>query len=169
MDDAGNNETLQKIELPAGWTFAALVAGLALGWALSSSSAAGPVLAVAGPVGTIWLRALQMTIIPLVAALLVAGIARMVATARAGAMARRTLLTIAGVLAAGALLAALAMPLLLEIFPIPGTAEAALMAIPEVRSALERGRKIEAIRHVREATGMGLKEAKQLVERNWRR
>jgi len=128
MDDAGNNETLQKIELPAGWTFAALVAGLALGWALSSSSAAGPVLAVAGPVGTIWLRALQMTIIPLVAALLVAGIARMVATARAGAMARRTLLTIAGVLAAGALLAALAMPLLLEIFPIPGTAEAALMA-----------------------------------------
>jgi|GEM_PF-1595687 len=51
----------------------------------------------------------------------------------------------------------------------PPSAEAALMAIPEVRSALERGRKIEAIRHVREATGMGLKEAKQLVERNWRR
>jgi hypothetical protein len=50
-----------------------------------------PVLAVAGPVGSLWLRALQMTIIPLVAALLVTGIARMVATARAGAMARRTL------------------------------------------------------------------------------
>ena len=53
------------------------------------------------PVGTIWLRALQMTIVPLVAALLVTGIAQMVATARAGPMARRTLLTFFAVLAAG--------------------------------------------------------------------
>lgn len=112
--------------LPAGKTFAALAAGLLIGWALSGTAVIEPVLAVASPVGTIWLRALQMTIIPLVAALLVTGIAQTIATARAGAMARRTLLTFVAVLAGGAVFAALAMPALLDLFPIPGSAEAAL-------------------------------------------
>lgn len=112
--------------LPAGKTFAALAAGLLIGWALSGTGVIEPVLAVASPVGTIWLRALQMTIIPLVAALLVTGIAQTIATARAGAMARRTLLTFVAVLAGGAVFAALAMPALLDLFPIPGSAEAAL-------------------------------------------
>jgi hypothetical protein len=43
--------------------------------------------------------------------------------------------------------------------------EAAVLAVPEVRTAIEGGRKIEAIRLVREHTGLGLKEAKELVER----
>src|SRR5690606_24989709 len=101
------------IKMPAGWTFAALLAGLAIGWALSGTTAAETVGAVAAPVGTIWLRGLQMTIVPLVAALLVTGIVRMVATARAGAMARRTLLSILAILAAGTAFAAVAMPPLL--------------------------------------------------------
>jgi Na+/H+-dicarboxylate symporter len=118
------------IRLPAGWTFAALLAGLALGWALSSGPAAGSAAAIAGPVGTIWLRGLQMTIVPLVAALLVTGIVRTVATARAGPMARRTLLLFLAVLASSTLFAAFAMPALLEAFPIPGRAAAALAARP---------------------------------------
>src|SRR5690606_7855402 len=89
-----------QIKMPAGLTFAALLAGLAAGWALSNTAAADTVAAVASPVGTIWLRGLQMTIVPLVAALLVTGIVRMVATAQAGKMARRTLLTILAILAA---------------------------------------------------------------------
>ncbi|HEY6817008.1 MAG TPA: cation:dicarboxylase symporter family transporter [Croceibacterium sp.] len=121
-------QTSRPLNLPTGWTFAALAGGLALGWLLAGSTAIEPVLAVAGPVGSLWLRALQMTIIPLVAALLVTGIARMVATASAGAMARRTLLWFFAVLASGTLLAALATPALLEAFPIPGTAAAALAA-----------------------------------------
>ena len=112
MNTSGTAETTRPLNLPTGWTFAALAAGLA----------------VAEPVGTLWLRALQMTIIPLVAALLVTGIARMVATARAGAMARRTLLWFLAVLASGTLLAALATPALLEAFPIPGAAAEALAA-----------------------------------------
>lgn len=116
------------IRLPAGWTFAALVAGLALGWALSGGPIAATAAAVAGPVGTIWLRALQMTIVPLVAALLVTGIVRTVATARAGPLARRTLLLFAAVLTIGTLFAAFAMPALLEAFPIPGRAAATLAA-----------------------------------------
>ena len=40
----------------------------------------------------------------------------------------------------------------------------ALLADPEIRAALEAGNKIEAIKRVRERTGLGLKEAKDLVE-----
>ena len=119
--------SVTQIKMPAGWTFAALLAGLAVGWAFSSTATADTVAAVASPVGTIWLRGLQMTIVPLVAALLVTGIVRMVATAQAGKMARRTLLTILAILAAGTVLAAVAMPALLETFPIPGREAAALV------------------------------------------
>ncbi|HLV06551.1 MAG TPA: cation:dicarboxylase symporter family transporter [Croceibacterium sp.] len=117
---------MTQIRMPAGWTFAALLAGLAIGWVLSGSLVADKVGAIASPIGTIWLRGLQMTIVPLVAALLVTGIVRMVATAQAGAMARRTLLTILAILASGTVLAAFAMPALLEAFPIPGREAAAL-------------------------------------------
>src|SRR5690606_32191681 len=125
---SGNTDAIASIRLPAGWTFAALLAGLALGWALAGSAAAEPALAVARPIGTVWLRALQMTIVPLVAALLVTGTAQIVAAARAGPMARRTLLAFLAVLAGGALLAAVAMPPLLERFPIPARAASALSA-----------------------------------------
>jgi len=117
-----------QIKLPAGWTLTALIAGLALGWGLSGAPAEATAAALAGPVGTVWLRALQMTIVPLVAALLVTGISRMIATARAGPVARRALAMIFTVLAAGTLLAAFGTPALLEAFPIPGRAAEALAA-----------------------------------------
>ena len=119
---------MTQIRLPAGWTFAALIAGLALGFALSGQPAESTAAAIAGPVGTVWLRALQMTIVPLVAALLVNGIAQMIATARAGPVARRTLLTFFVILASGTVFAAFAMPAMLEAFPIPGRAAVALAA-----------------------------------------
>ena len=119
---------MTDIRLPAGWTFAALLAGLALGWALSGSPVESSAAAVAGPIGSVWLRGLQMTIVPLVAALLVTGIVQMVTTARAGPVARRTLLTFFLVLASGTVFAAFAMPALLEAIPIPGRAAAALAA-----------------------------------------
>lgn len=77
-------------------------------------------------VGTLWLRALQMTIIPLVAALLVLGIAQMAEAARAGAAARKFLPLVFGVLITGGLFTAVFMPLLLEFAPIPVAAEAFL-------------------------------------------
>lgn len=119
-------DALAQIRLPAGWTFAALIAGLAMGWALSDGPAAAGFGAVARPIGSVWLRGLQMTIVPLVAALLITGIAQMVATASAGPMARRTLLTFFAVLAVGTAFAAVAMPALLEALPIPGRAAATL-------------------------------------------
>ena len=126
MSAAAPAVTPPQIRLPAGWTLAALVCGLAAGWALSGSAIEESLLAVAQPVGVIWLRGLQMTIVPLVAALLVLGIARMIETARAGAMARRTLLAFFAVLGAGTIFAAIATPALLRAFPVPGQAAAAL-------------------------------------------
>ncbi|HEU4650724.1 MAG TPA: cation:dicarboxylase symporter family transporter [Croceibacterium sp.] len=128
MATTGNADAVVQIRLPAGWTFASLLGGLGLGWALSGVAAGETVAAIARPVGTIWLRGLQMTIVPLVAALLVTGIARMVTTARAGPMAQRTLLAFVAVLTVGTLFAAFATPVLLEAFPIPGRAAAALAA-----------------------------------------
>ena len=49
--------------------------------------------------------------------------------------------------------------------PDPTIDESALLAAPEIRAAIAAGRKIEAIKLVREQSGLGLKEAKELVER----
>jgi len=118
--------SLPTINLPVAATFAALAAGLALGWLIGETSAEAPILAITGPVGSLWLRALQMTIIPLVVSLLVTGIAAMVATARAGPMARRTLTVMVAVLAISTVFAAFAMPLLLELVPVPPSAVGAI-------------------------------------------
>lgn len=130
MAAAGSGEGFQALKLPVWWTFGGLAAGLALGMAMAGTDLIDPVLGVTETLGALWLRALQMTIIPLVAALLVTGISRLVETASAGAMARRTLLAFIAVLAGGTLVAAVAMPLLLDAFPIPGAAGVALAIDP---------------------------------------
>ena len=120
----------EMLKLPVWWTFGGLAVGLVLGILLGGTAIEGAVLPITETVGNLWLRALQMTIIPLVAALLVTGISRMVETASAGQMARRTLLTIFAVLACGTAFSAIATPLLLDAFPIPVSAGQALAVSP---------------------------------------
>jgi ribosomal protein L7/L12 len=48
---------------------------------------------------------------------------------------------------------------------MPAADEAALLARPEIAEPLAAGRKLEAIKAVRKASGLGLKEAKELVEK----
>jgi Na+/H+-dicarboxylate symporter len=117
---------LMAIRLPVWWTFGGLVAGLLLGWVLAESSVIAPLLTVTEPLGALWLRALQMTIIPLVAALLVVGIAQMVRAASAGRVARHMLLLIFAVLVFSGTSTAILMPLLLDAFPIPAGASSLL-------------------------------------------
>jgi Na+/H+-dicarboxylate symporter len=119
---------MPEIRVPAGLTFLGLALGIGSGWLLSGTPAAGPVLAVAGPIGKLWLQALTMTILPLVAALLFNGVVETVAAARAGAMARRTLGLIFGILFASATLGGVLTPLLLRLSPIPANAAEALGA-----------------------------------------
>lgn len=127
---------LAPIRLPVVWTFGALLAGLLAGTLLADSALIGPLLEWTRPVGSLWLRALQMTIIPLVAALLVLGIAQLVAAASAGAAARRMLLLVFAVLVASGVVAAAVLPLLLEIAPIPASASAFLADTPQEAQAV---------------------------------
>ena len=138
---------LPDVRVPAAWTLGGLAAGLALGIVLAGTAAADPMLSVAQPLGRLWLRALQMTIIPLVAGLLVTGIGEAVAAARAGSMAWRTIALFALVLVAGTLASALLMPLLLEAFPLPQAAGAALrQAVPGSATAVpQAGAFIESL------------------------
>ena len=117
-------------QIPAGWTFAALTVGLGGGLVLAflSPGSLPAVLAVAGPTGDLWLRALQGTIVPLVAALIFTGVFQTVRTASAGGMARRSLGWFLAVLAFGAGVALSVPTLLLRLVPVPASAATALRA-----------------------------------------
>ena len=112
----------------AYWALAALVAGLALG-ALADGAAPGvktSTLGVAGFVGTLWLNALKMTVIPLVVALLVVGIAKSREAAMAGRIAGRSVLWIVILCSASAVFGAVAIVTLTQLFPLPRDTAAAL-------------------------------------------
>ena len=135
---------LLSIRLPVWWTFGGLVAGLVAGLMLADSMLLGQIERPVALVGTLWLRALQMTIIPLVAALLVLGISQMAQAARAGATARRMLAIMLAALVFSGVVSALFMPMLLGAFPIPDSASAMLVAgdgsaqqVPEIWAFLE--------------------------------
>lgn len=108
----------------------ALAGGLACGIALAAGwpGAVPSIVLVTQPIGTAWLNGLQMTVIPLVFALLVTGIAATAEAARSGALAARAIVVILVVMASSALLAAVLTPLLLEAYPLPAAPAAALRA-----------------------------------------
>jgi proton glutamate symport protein len=106
----------------------ALVAGLLLGfaawrWTPDFASAAAN---IADPIGNLWLNGLRMTIVPLVVALLVTGIAQTAEAARAGAIAGRALAWIVFLMTSSAILGAILTPLFLSIAPMPAESAAAL-------------------------------------------
>ncbi|RIA37920.1 Na+/H+-dicarboxylate symporter [Hephaestia caeni] len=106
----------------------ALAIGLAAGIALAAIRPARVpgAIAIAQPIGTAWLNGLQMTIVPLVVALIVTGIAASAEAARAGRLTARALVTFVALLWAASALAALVTPVLLDLFPIPRGAAAGL-------------------------------------------
>jgi len=122
---------LVSIRLPVALTFAALVGGLLAGIAGGLLGAPAWLGDIAGLVGGLWLRALQMTIIPLVAALLVLGLTQMIYAARVGTAARRMIAIMVAVQLAGGAFASVAMPALLRAFPVPQGAGAFLAQTPE--------------------------------------
>jgi Na+/H+-dicarboxylate symporter len=129
INDPSSPSALPPIaQVPALWTFAALTAGLLGGLALAFAApqALPAVLGVVEPVGDLWLRALKATIVPLVAALLFTGIVQTVATAQAGAMARRSLGAFLAFLAFSAAMPMVVTPALLALLPIPGGSGSAL-------------------------------------------
>ena len=108
----------------------ALIAGLILG-ALTAGVGDGwrePAVRAASTVGGMWLDALKMTVVPLIVALLVTGIVSGAGHAKAGGIARRSLIWFVIILSASAVFGALVTPLLLQLFPLPQAAAEALRA-----------------------------------------
>lgn len=103
---------------------AALLLGIALG-VLFDTGHEG-ITEAADVIGTLWLNGLRMTVVPLVVALLVTGIAQTAAAARAGKLAFRAVLTMITILWCSATMAAFVTPALLSAFPMPVEAGAAL-------------------------------------------
>ena len=112
------------------WILAGLIAGLTFGALLQAAHPAwaAPLTGLAQTVGGVWLDALRMTIIPLVFSLLVVGVAQTAGAVRAGGLAGKALIAFAGLLLLSTLIAALATPALLGIWPVPTAAAEALRA-----------------------------------------
>ncbi len=118
---------------------AALAAGLLLG-ILTADLAWAPMAAeLVEPIGQIWLRGLTMTIVPLVVALLVTGIAESAAAARGSKVAGRSFVLMVIILWLSAIFAAFFVPLMLHLFPMGPKAAGALS------SALTTAKPVETV------------------------
>jgi proton glutamate symport protein len=109
----------------------ALIVGLIIG--IIVAAAGGKPLvdastAIVEPIGGLWLDGLRMTIIPLVVALLVTGIASAAKAARAGRLAARSVVLFLVILWISSASAVLLMPLFFEAWPLPAESAASLRA-----------------------------------------
>ncbi|MCX7586089.1 dicarboxylate/amino acid:cation symporter [Phenylobacterium sp. 58.2.17] len=104
----------------------ALAAGLTVGAAMAGHPAIEKIIAIADPVGGLWLDALRMTIVPLVFSLLVVGVSAAAGTAAAGGTAARALGLFGVLLTASAVFSALAVSGVLAAWPAPQAAVAGL-------------------------------------------
>jgi proton glutamate symport protein len=104
---------------PTARVLAGLLSGALLGIVLTAvqPALARDVASVAQPVGDLWLNALQMTVVPLVVALVVLGVASTSDAAVSGRTARRAILVFLVLLGAGAAFAAVFAPLQLSLLP----------------------------------------------------
>ena len=114
----------------AYWALAALVMGLTLGAFADGFPAQfrGGALAVASFVGTLWLNALKMTVIPLVVALLVTGIAKSAEAAQAGRIAGRSVVWIVIICTVSAVFGAVVTLLITALFPLARATAAGLQS-----------------------------------------
>lgn len=110
------------------------VIGLVLAW--SDTSLATKVAAMVQPIGKLWLNALQMTVVPLVLALVIIGVTTASDTASSGRTARRALLVFVILLSFGSFFTALAAPALLSLVPRDPALAQALSGPTEAAAAV---------------------------------
>jgi proton glutamate symport protein len=105
-----------------------LAAGLAVGALVAAfaKTAVPLLLQFAQPIGTAWLNGLQMTVVPLVVALVITGVAATAEAANAGRLAARAILYFVVTVFVTGTIGALVTPLLLDLAPIPQSAAASL-------------------------------------------
>jgi len=105
-----------------------LVAGAIIGLCLAwyDADLAVQVADVTQPIGRLWLNGLQMTVVPLVLALVIVGVNTASDAAASGRVARRSIMVFIVLLTGGALLTAALAPALLSLVPHDPTLAAAL-------------------------------------------
>jgi len=126
VEASGETAKFPEIKVPAALTFAGLVLGFVAGMMLQGSESFAGFLAYAELAGKVWLRLLQITILPLVVGLVYTGISQTLAAAGGGKLAKRAVRMFFLVLLASGAMSALLVPVLLELFPIPPGAVAQL-------------------------------------------
>ncbi|MFZ9395721.1 MAG: dicarboxylate/amino acid:cation symporter [Erythrobacter sp.] len=126
MSDAAGPSAFPEIRVPALLTFAGLVLGITIGIAVQGNAAVAGWVNAAERIGDLWLTVLKLTILPLVIGLVFTGISQTLAAAGGGALARRAVLLFLVLLLASGTMSGLLVPALLELFPIPARAAAAL-------------------------------------------
>ena len=124
VDNTGsmaNPPTTPSRRRDAALVLAALVVGLGLGAAARASGVDGLVRAASGieVVGTMWINAIRMTVIPLVAALTVAAVATSGDAASLGRVGGWAVAVFTGLLLMGGFVAMLAAPLSIDRLEIP--------------------------------------------------
>lgn len=115
-----------------------LAGGLAAGFALAAAGVHpdGIVVTAADTIGGLWIAALRMTILPLVFALVVTGVASRVEASSAGGIARLSFGVFAVILLTGAAIVGIVVPFLLTLWPTSPEAAAT------IRQALLSGTKM---------------------------
>ncbi len=111
-----------RLNTPPVRLLGALALGLVGGAAANGSGYEADLLAVAQPVGRLWLNALTMTVVPLVTALLIAGVFE-AGSSGGSAVSRRALTWFAVLLVVASLLGGVVAWLLLGAWPIPEGSE----------------------------------------------
>lgn len=117
---------------------AGLIAGAATGLCLTgfAPQMAGTAAAIARPIGTLWLNALQMTVVPLVVSMLVVGVTQVADVAATGRIARRAILWMLALATWAAILTAFLAPRMLSMCKRSPDLVAALQAASGVDEAV---------------------------------
>jgi proton glutamate symport protein len=110
------------------WVLGALAAGILLGIAAAGASTPVRTIAteVASTVGGLWLNALEMTVVPLIVALLITGIAQSAEAARGGRIAGRAVLWLVILSTVSAIMGMALSLLLVRLVPVSAETAAAL-------------------------------------------
>jgi Na+/H+-dicarboxylate symporter len=113
-----------------GRVLTALIAGLLLGVGIArTQSATGLAIADAiQPIGVLWINAIRMTVIPLITALLITGVASVSDLRSVGRLGGRTLAVFASLLVGSAVASAIIGPLLFSLYPFDTTVRPPLPA-----------------------------------------
>lgn len=121
-----------RLNTPAIRLLIALIGGLVAGAMMNGTGYEPDMLAVAQPVGKLWLNALTMTVVPLVTALLIAGVFE-AGQGGGNAISRRALGWFALLLVAASLIGGFVAILLIDVWPLPdGSARLASAGEPPV-------------------------------------